>query len=158
MSKKEKAAETFDSVSEKLGQAKATRDEAKKAFHAFLSENKLKIGTDYSDHKDAKIAKKFKSLHGAWADARTAVKDLEAKAKELKPAVQRVSKYEYPADVETPEQKKKYRAKMRAEAKAADKPAKAEKKADKKAEKAGKADKADKKSEKAGKKGKKSDD
>src|SRR5690606_3416418 len=52
----------------------------------------------------------------------------EVKAtKPKKEKAERPSKYEYPADCVTADQKKKFRASKRAEAKKADKPAKAEK-------------------------------
>lgn len=152
-------AKTYEQAQEELASAKATRKECNEAMAEFLKENKLKKGEDYSGHSDEKIAKKWKKLAAAQTEARAAVTAAEEAEKALKPKAERASKYEYPEDVVTADDRKKYRAKMRNAAKAAEageKPAKKEKKA-KDAEEAPAAEKASKKEKKDKKKDKSED-
>ena len=112
-----------DGAKEALVQVKADIKAKRDEFHAFLKENKLKRNVDHSE--DTKHGKKFKAFKTAIDKLTEQREAISAKVKETKPkkGAGRKSKYEYPADVTTPEQKKKYRTKMRAEAKKAEKAA-----------------------------------
>lgn len=144
-----------------LDQAKANYDKAKEAASARWAEVqglrkkfKLKPGAKPEDKKDAK---EYKAATTAHAEAKALKEEAEKAWKALKPAstVGR-STYEYPADIVSADDKKRYRAKMRREKAAAEKGEEAPKK-DKKAKKAeaaaaeapAKSSKKDKKAKKA---------
>lgn len=124
--------------------AKANFDAAKEEssarwadVQALRKKFKLKPGAKPEDKKDAK---EYKNAVEAHQTAKKAKEAAEEAWKAVKPAsnVAR-STYDYPSDIVSAEDKKKYRAKMRAEKRKAEKgdgaPAKKSKK-DKKAEKA----------------------
>jgi hypothetical protein len=105
---------------EALTAAKESKKSAKQELKAFEKENELASGEDHSG--DAKHGKRWSKLKKAVDSAEAKVTDIEGEMEGLKSAkVDRPSKYEYPADVVTALDKKKYRAKMRAAAKKADK-------------------------------------
>jgi len=127
---------TFEDATAAMDTAKSARKAAREALKQFEVDNKLKHREDHSG--DKKLGKQWSKLNDALQAQITAFEDAEAASKELKPAKQRESKYDYPADVTTAEQKKKYRTAQRAAAKKAEKEAAAPKKdkAEKKADKA----------------------
>lgn len=152
--------------------AKKAAQEAAEELGKFLKKNGLKRETDYSNHKDKKIANKFKELTLALQKANDAVSGTSAKKEKVKeePAktekkakdkkeskkggAGRTSKYDYPEGL-TPAEKKEFRIKARKDAKAAAKGGDKAKK-EKVTEKEKKVTKDDKKS-KDSKKGKKKD-
>lgn len=117
--KVENSAESLEAKLKSLSEEKA----------AYYKENGLKVGKDYANDKKhgayiTKITKAIKEVEGAIKEIKGSVKEaageIKESAKKIKEAVKSVaSKYEYPADVVTPEQKKKYRRDMRAAAKGA---------------------------------------
>lgn len=118
--------EAYEAAQGKLEAAKTELAAARTALKTFREENGLKRKIDYSE--DAKHGKTFKKLVRAETEAQEAVTALESKVKALKPASTRNTKYDYPADVVTAEDKKKYRTKMRNAAKPKkEKPVKEEK-------------------------------
>jgi hypothetical protein len=125
---------TFEQATEAVVAAKAVRSASRKAVDDFVAANGLKTKKDHSE--DPKHGKAFSKLHKQWKKDKEAHEEAEKAAKALKPQVERASKYEYPADVVTADDKKKFRAKMRTAAKNDGKPAKEAKPAkEKKAEK-----------------------
>lgn len=128
----EKDQKAYDEV---LAKAKAKKEElaeAKKDLRAWKKENKIKRNKPVEDEKLKKaLEKKETQLEKLTSEHEKALKA----AKDLKPASSRRTKYEYPADCVTDQDKKKYRAKMRREKAKAEKgenpekPAKKEKKA-----------------------------
>ena len=117
--------------------AKKAAQEAAEELGKFLKKNSLKREVDYSNHKDKKIASKFKELTLALQKANDAVSGTSAKKEKAKdtPAaktdkkgkdkkeskkggVGRTSKYDYPEGL-TPAEKKEFRIKARKDAKAA---------------------------------------
>lgn len=115
---------SYEEAQEARQAAQEAAKELRTELAAFCKENKIKRGTapdELGDDVKASVAKKYKTLFNKNEKAREAVADAKATEKELKPRKERASKYDYPDDVTTPEQKKKYRAKMRREAKAAEK-------------------------------------
>ncbi len=121
MTEKQIAKLSHDEAIEELATAKTSVTEKRDEFYAFLKENKLKRNKDYSeDAKHGKKFSKFKTEIDKLVILRDGIKE-QAKATKPKKAGGRASTYEYPADVTTPEEKKKYRTKMRAEAKKAEK-------------------------------------
>lgn len=126
---------TFEDATAAMETAKSGRKAAREALKQFEVDNKLKHREDHSG--DKKLGKQWSKLNDALQAQITAFEDAETASKELKPAKERESKYDYPADVTTAEQKKKYRTTQRAAAKKAEKEAAVPKKdkAEKKAEK-----------------------
>lgn len=124
--------------------------DAKAALAAYYKENKLKKTEDYS--ADEEHGKKIARLEANVEKAQNAV----GKTKKEKPTTNRATKYEYPADIDTPEKRKKYRQEMRAKAAgktkkekpAKEKPAKEEKPAKATKTKTAKADKVEAKGKK----------
>jgi hypothetical protein len=149
MSKKEKKAK--DAVAADL----SPREKAREAFVKFVKENNLDMKTEPSDKKLAKkwnalkaeleAAKEAEKAAGETKEGKKSSKKEEKPKKEKKAAAPRPSKYEYPADCVSKEEKKKFRAKQRAAEKSSEK--KAAKKATKE-EKAAPAKKAPKKADK----------
>jgi hypothetical protein len=115
---------------------------ANAALDAFRKENNIKKGAEL-DAKD-KNKKQYDKLTAAVVSGRTLRDTMEADAKAMKPEGKKgnfTQKYEYPADVTTAAEKKKYRATSRKNsAPKEDKPAK-----EAKTEKVAPAAKADKK-------------
>jgi hypothetical protein len=139
---------SYEEALEALEAAKAEQKAARTALDSFGMKNKLPKGKDHSENKEH--GKTWSKLNKAWQTAKDARMAIEEAAKALKPArAERTSKYEYPEDCVTADQKKKFRAAQRAEKKRAEKgeTPKKEKKVQKE-EKAQKPAKADKKSEK----------
>ena len=95
--------------------------------------------------EDEKLAKKLNKLKANVDESEKAVRAAKKAAKPKKEKAERQSKYDYPADCTTAEQKKKFRTEAR-------RAANGEAKAAKKAEKAEKAPKAEGKKEKKAKK------
>lgn len=137
----------YDEATKAVDESKKVRTAAKEALEAFCKTNKIKKGTPSSE-VDKKLRGEYKTLTAAYQEARKAVDEASEAAKALKPAKVRETKYDYPADCVTAEQKKKFRTAARAAAKRAEKPAKADKPA--KSEKSAKENK--KSGKKAGKK------
>lgn len=114
--KVENSAESLEAKLKSLSEEKA----------AYYKENGLKVGKDYANDKKhgayiTKITKAIKEVEEAIKEIKGSVKEaageIKKSAKKIKEAVKSVaSKYEYPADVVTAEQKKKYRRDMRAAA------------------------------------------
>ncbi len=92
--------------------AKATYEAAKAELKAFMKENKIKEDTEVSDKK---IRKAYEALQAKVDETKAAWK------KEKGSSSGRRTQYEYPADVKTKEEKKKYRAAQRAAKKKAEK-------------------------------------
>lgn len=148
MAKTEESQDTVKSV-------KAEINEAKKALTTYFKENKLKKNEDYSE--DKKHGKKISRLEKAVEKAQEKLKTVKEASKGTGT---RATKYEYPDDITTAAQRKKYRQEQRALAKGdkpkkakKEKPAKEEKSKKSKVEKTEEAPKA--KKEKSGKKSKK---
>lgn len=135
-------------------------NEAKSALTAYLKKNKLKRSDDHSE--DKKHGSKIAKLEKAIEKAQAAYEKLKAPSKKKdkgakKESAGRRTKYDYPADIVSADDRKKYRQKMRAEAKAAGKGEKKSKKAKTGKPKADKAEgKKTSKKAKTGKKSKKS--
>ena len=135
-----KTFKTYEEALEAQGVAKDAVKEAKAALTEYYTKNKLKRNEDYTD--DAKHGGKIQKLQNAIDRESSTLENIGEQMKALKPKKEksagRETKYEYPADCVTSEQKKKYRIKMRKEAENADKPKKekTEKPAPKKAAKA----------------------
>jgi hypothetical protein len=154
---------THEQVQEKLQGLKAQRKEVNNAIGAIRLKHRIEKG---GKPKDKKLLAEWNSLHEKKEEFTKQIEKLETQAAELKPRKERETKYDYPADCITPEQKKAFRTKMRAQANAANKPEKTSKKEGKKekapkkeapvektSKKEGKKEKAPKKEEKkAGKK------
>lgn len=145
MSKKEKEKKvkavsselTYEQATENFEAAKAARQKARKAVEKLATDKGLNGKADHSKNEDKAFVKEYKPLRQVWLDAKAAEAEAEAAMKKLKPSSARNSKYDYPEDVVTAEDKKKHRAKMRAAANKKEKgetPAKPAK--DKKAKKA----------------------
>lgn len=149
----DKSPKNHEAALEAVETAKATRNAANESMQEFLKENKLKKG-DHSEHEDKKVAKEYKRIAASQKEARAAFALAEEAAKALKPAKTRVTTYEYPKEITTPEDKKRYRAKMRTAAKQKDKPEGEAKPKKKKTEEAA-PEVTSKKSSKEGKEGKK---
>jgi hypothetical protein len=116
-------------MSEELNQAleaaKADLATAKENFKKFLTKNNLKAGVT---PKDEALAKKLAGLEKKIATAEKGVKDAKKALKPKKEKAERVSKYEYPADCTSAEDRKKFRTSQRnAEKSASKKSTKAEK-------------------------------
>ena len=117
----EEALEQFKNAREALKEAKTTKRE-------FMKEHKIK--KDVAP-EDAAVAKKWDKLLANVEKAQEEVEEYRSIAKDLKPKKERVTKYDYPDDMDDKE-KKKYRAKMRKEAKKEEKEPGEEKKGNKK--------------------------
>ena len=130
---------TYEEAVELTKAATKTRQEASAAKEAYAKEHGLKTKKDHSD--DPKHGKAWKALQKVYKAAKAEEEAAKETEKGLKPKVVKSSKYEYPEDVITADDKKKYRAKMRASAKAADKKEAKGEKSDKKASKEEKSDK-----------------
>jgi hypothetical protein len=99
---------------EALAQAKEERKAAKEELRAFEKENDLEKGGDHSANK------KWAKLNGSLEKKEALIAEIEESMKDLKSEkVARVSKYEYPEDVVSAADKKKFRAAARAAAKKA---------------------------------------
>lgn len=124
-----------EAVSEESLKAKLQTLAEEKA--AYYKENKLKTGKDYTKDKThgeylSKLNKAIKECEEAIKEIVNTTKEAAGKIKEsgkkIKKAVGSVvSKYEYPKDCVTKEQRKKYRRDMRNAAKKDEKPSKPEK-------------------------------
>lgn len=87
---------------------------ARDTFDAFIKKNKLEKGKDYT--KDKKYGKEYTKLTTAINELTAKRTELECeskKEKSKKKALSSRAKYEYPADIVTPEQRKKYRVEQR---------------------------------------------
>ena len=95
--------------------------EAKAALTDYFKENKLKKTEDYTE--DPKHGKKVTRLESKVDKYSDELNDINEAIKKLKPGKEKSSepkklKYDYPADIKTAEQKKKYRIEQRKLAKA----------------------------------------
>ena len=132
--------QTYEEALTAQEEAKSAVKEAKTALTEYYTKNKLKRNEDYTD--DAKHGGKIQRLQQNIDKASETLADINEQVKGLKPGkakAGRDTKYEYPADCVTAEQRKKYRIKMRKEADS-DKPKK--EKTEKPAPKKAKAEKA----------------
>ena len=115
--------QTYEEALEAQTEAKDAVKEAKTALTDYYTKNKLKRNEDYTD--DAKHGSKILRLQKEIDKASDTLSDINDQVKELKPkkasSPGRETKYDYPADCDTPEKKKKYRIKLRKES-AADEP------------------------------------
>lgn len=131
---------TYDEALEAQGTAKEAVKEAKSALTDYYTKNKLKRNEDYTD--DAKHGAKVAKLQNAIDKASENLADINEQMKSLKPKKEKAGremKYEYPADCDTAEKRKKYRIEQRRKAAGNDKPKKepkASKAANKESEKA----------------------
>lgn len=103
---------THEQAVDATAAAKLVRSTAKTVVEAFEKENKLKPMSDHKD--DSKHGKAWLKLKNAHRAGQKLVKEAEEAEKALKPAKIRVTTYEYPADIITTGDKKKYRATQRA--------------------------------------------
>jgi len=115
---------------EKLATAKENYSTAREELKEVMKENKIKRGAEVEDVTPAKVQKSYKIKLGKVEKAKALLEKAKEAVKSTKVKKERVSKYEYPEDCLSVEDKKKYRTKLRNAKKKADKPAK-EKKADK---------------------------
>lgn len=126
MAKKEKSPK-FNSVEDAkalIADQKEIRSAAKEERKAYAKEHGLSIKEDHADNK--KHGKKWAQFTSAIDNANAQIEAAEAWIKENKPKGKGgnfASKYTYPEDIVTPEDKKKYRTRMRAAAAAAEKAA-----------------------------------
>lgn len=123
MTSKQIKALSFEEATTAYADSKVTAKNERESLNAFCKENKLKRNVDHTD--DAKHGKKYAKLKQT-VDAACELRDaLKEQVKETKPKKTsgRASKYEYPEDITTNEQKKKYRTQLRAAAAKADKAA-----------------------------------
>lgn len=111
---------TYEGAVSKLETAKENKTKAFEALKQFKADNGIKKGAE----PEKKYKKEFDKLTKAYEEAGALVDNYKEKTKELKPAKERVSKYDYPADVVSADDRKKYRAKLRKEAKGESKPKK----------------------------------
>lgn len=111
---------TYEGAKAELSSLKEELEVAKTELKDFLKANKLKRDEDHSAHADKKIAKGFKAVSEAVATKQARKDKLVEFMKANKPAPEaRESKYNYPAEVQTTLDKKKFRATMRSNAKKA---------------------------------------
>lgn len=103
---------TYEEALEQVKNLKETLAEERTALREFKSENNIKRG---KEPEDEKVAAKLLKLNEAVDKTRESIDEAKVAAKELKPRKERVTKYDYPDDVTTDADKKKYRAKMRRE-------------------------------------------
>lgn len=115
MSTEKGKALSVEEAQEKLIAAKEKMVEAKDALVAFNKANGLKKGEDASNHEDAKIAKSWKKLKETLDDRAKRVEKYQALTKGAKKTGQapKAAKYNYPADVTSGDDKKKYRSLVR---------------------------------------------
>lgn len=113
--KKDATPPTHEEALANLESAKEAKKAAYDAREAFSKKNGLPPKKDHSSHKE--FGKAFSPLNQAWLDAKDAITEAEKIEKEVRPKSERPSKYDYPADIVTADDKKKYRAKMRAKVK-----------------------------------------
>lgn len=116
---------TYDEALEAQGTAKEAVKEAKSALTDYYTKNKLKRNEDYTD--DAKHGAKVAKLQNAIDKASEHLADINEQMKSLKPKKEKAGremKYEYPADCDTAEKRKKYRIEQRRKAAGNDKPKK----------------------------------
>ena len=128
---------TYEEALEAQGTAKEAVKESKSALTDYYTKNKLKRNEDYTD--DAKHGAKVGKLQAAIDKASEHLSDVNEQLKSLKPKKEKAGremKYEYPAECDTAEKRKKYRIEQRRKASGSDKPKKeAKSKADKAANK-----------------------
>lgn len=116
------AKKTKEELKEQLKSLKEERKAAKEELRGFEKENKLAKGEDHSG--DAKHGKKWAKLNQVVSNKEEKIAKVEASLEETKGEKGSGGfrqKYEYPDDITSAEDKKKYRAKMRAAAKRAEK-------------------------------------
>lgn len=116
---------TMEEATELLSSTKEELNAAKEEKSVYLKENGLKKNDDHSS--DKKHGKNITRMDGVIAKKRELIDELKTWMQENKPAKEkkeRAVKYDYPEDVVSAEDKKKYRAKQRTAAKNADKPKK----------------------------------
>jgi hypothetical protein len=156
MAKNKKPTEkTETQPASKVDELKSIVKDAKVALTTYYKENKLKRDEDYTDDakhgtKIGKLQKTIEKAESKLAEAleEDAPKGKEKKTKKESSSAGRETKYDYPADCVTAEDKKKFRIQARKAAEGGDKPKK------EKAPK-GKSAKADEAKVEAGPKGKK---
>ena len=109
-----KKTETTKPVESKnpLADAKAAVKETKLALTDYYKENKLSRKKDYADDKDH--GNKISKLEMDVETANENLAKVKAEDKASKPAGNRKTKYEYPAEIDTPDKRKKYRQEQRA--------------------------------------------
>jgi hypothetical protein len=115
-----------------LDAAKSSLGEAREELRSFRAKHGIKKGETPSEPK---VAEKLEKLEKRVSKREAAMHEAKAALKGKTPKAERVSKYNYPKDCDTPEKKKKFRQEAR-------KAAKAEMRAAKKAEKTPKTRKA----------------
>lgn len=137
---------SYEAAKEALAPAREKLKAAKDERRAFEKENKLAKETDHS--ADEKHGKKWAKLNATVVAAQAEVdsaKEFMDANKPKKEKAGRASTYEYPKEVVTVADKKKYRAKMRADKKRAEKGEAAPEKKDKGSKEEGGKDKKKKK-------------
>lgn len=113
-----KTFKTYEEALEAQGAAKEAVKDAKSALTDYYTKNKLKRTEDYTDDAKhgAKVSKLQKEIDKATdhlTDVNEQMKTLKAPKKEAKG---REMKYEYPAECDTAEKRKKYRIEQRRKA------------------------------------------
>jgi hypothetical protein len=143
---------SFEEAQDKLLKLKDAASASRSALQSFTKKNNLSMKEAPADKK---LKPEWEKLTKAYSEARTKRDAQEEAVKALKPKAERASKYEYPKECVTKEDKKKFRATQRAAANKAEKAAspKKSKKAKKEEVPAEPAKKAS--SKKSGKKNKK---
>lgn len=107
-------------LKEDLSAAKEELKVAKGELRDYEKTSKLAKGEDHSS--DEKHGKKWTKMNDMVTKKQTAVDTIQEAYTAAKPEkVDRPSKYDYPADIQTAADKKKFRAKARAEKKRAEK-------------------------------------
>lgn len=117
---KAKAPEGHEEAVAAVNAAKEARETAKNNLTEFLEKNKLRKNADHSGKiKDKKLQKEYDGLRDAWEKAKTAEGEAKEAEKGLRPKKDRKVKYNYPADMTSSGDRKKFRAACRTRAKAA---------------------------------------
>jgi len=126
---------SYEQLSVEITELKASKKTVNNEIGGIRLKFNIKKGEKPADKK---VLKDWNALHEEKAKMAAALEKLEEAAKELRPKKVRETKYEYPADCESKEDRKNFRSRMRTLA-ATD--SKAEKKADKKGKKVDKTEK-----------------
>lgn len=129
---------TLEEAEKQLPKLKKVKGDAYRELSGFRLKNKYKKDVPF---KDKKVQKEYEALEETYKKAKVEYEKVEKVITDLQPPKERNTKYTYPAECNTPELKKKYRAQQRAASKK-------DEKADKKAEKKSKKDAGEKTSSK----------
>jgi len=103
---------TYDEAMVAADALKEKNAEVKAAYFSVVSKHKLRPGFKIAD-QDKKVQKELNDAKAIWDAVRDEKNVILELAKGMKPKKEGRSTYEYPAEVVTAEDKKKYRTKMR---------------------------------------------